>query len=453
MGARVLTVDDDSNVRDLLRNYLRRGGYEVDEAGTCAEGLARFAEGHPDAVILDYELPDGTALDLIPRIRAQRPFVPVVVLTGHATIELAVRAIKEGADQFLTKPVELSTLGVVLERAIDVQRLRRKEEGAKPGPQLDPFLGTSATIRKLAEEARRIAPAESPVLVTGETGAGKGVLAAWLHRNSPRAAEPMVALNCAGLTHDLLESELFGHEKGAFTGAVAAKAGLLEVAHRGSVFLDEIGDMEPAVQPKLLKVLEEKRFRRVGDVRDRVVDVRLIAATHQDLAGLVREHRFRSDLYYRVSAIPLRVPALRERPEDIHLLAQQMLERFQGEMGRPGLALSSGARKKCEHYSWPGNLRELRNVLERAVLLGDRCVLEPEDLRLEDSSVLTATTEPSTSGRTLAEVERAHVERTVAACGGNVVEAARILGLSRSALYDRIRRGGTATSGKRGGAR
>jgi DNA-binding NtrC family response regulator len=446
MAARVLVVDDEDNVRELLRNFLKRAGYEVVEARSCAEGIERFSDAHPDAVVSDYQLTDGTALDLLPRFKAQRPFVPVIVVTGHATIELAVKAMKEGADQFISKPLELPALAIVLERALDMQRMRRKEEGAKPGPALDPFLGTSATIRRLADEAKRIAPAESPVLLTGETGSGKGVLAAWIHRNSPRLHEPMVSLNCAGLNHDLLESELFGHEKGAFTGAVAAKAGLLEVAHRGTVFLDEIGDMEVAVQPKLLKVLEEQRFRRVGDVRDRVVDIRLVAATHQDLASLVRENRFRSDLYFRVSAIPLRVPSLRDRPEDIHLLAQQMLERFQGDMGRPGLALSPGARQKCERYSWPGNLRELRNVLERAVLLTDRTVLEPSDLRFDESSLLAEVTGSTSAGKTLAEVERAHVERTLADCGGNVIDAARILGLSRSALYDRLRRDGIASS-------
>jgi DNA-binding NtrC family response regulator len=272
-----------------------------------------------------------------------------------------------------------------------------------------------------------------------------------LHDLSPRHGSPFVAVNCSAIPETLLESEIFGHEKGAFTGAVSAKPGLLEVANRGTVFLDEIGDMDEAIQPKLLKVLEEKRFRRVGEVRDRVVDVRLVAATNHDLAARVREGRFRSDLYFRVSTIPLRIPPLRERPEDVPLLAGWILDRLRAELARPGLTLSPAARAALQRHAWPGNLRELRNVLERAALLADSERLEPRDLRLEaDAGTVN---DPEWDRMTLAELERAHVRRVVEACGGQVDEAARRLGLSRSALYDRLRKYGLASAPADGGRR
>jgi transcriptional regulator with PAS, ATPase and Fis domain len=291
-------------------------------------------------------------------------------------------------------------------------------------------------MRRLAEDARRFVSAESPVLIQGETGTGKGVLAAWLHRNGPRADEAFVDLNCATLSRDLLESELFGHEKGAFTGAVAAKQGLLDVAHRGTLFLDEIGDVDPLVQPKLLKVLEDKRFRRLGDVRDRQVDVRLITATHQDLTQLVRDNRFRSDLYFRVNTIPLTVPPLRERREDIERLAQALLEGIASDLGRNGLSLAPEAVRALEAYPWPGNIRELRNVLERAVLLCEGRTLGARDLRFEATPGVAA----SEASLTLAELERRHIERVLAAERGRVESAARRLGIPRSSLYQKLKR-------------
>jgi transcriptional regulator with PAS, ATPase and Fis domain len=306
---------------------------------------------------------------------------------------------------------------------------------------VDPFLGESAAMRQLADDARRFLTSDSPVLIRGETGSGKGVLASWLHQNGPRSEEAFVDLNCATLSKDLLESELFGYEKGAFTGAVAAKQGLLDVAHRGTLFLDEIGDVDAAVQPKLLKVLEEKRYRRLGDVRDRQVDVRLIAATHQDLGRLVREGRFRSDLYYRVSTIPLVVPPLRERPEDLPLIAQRLLDDLGGDLARGAVTLSAEALAALRTYSWPGNVRELRNVLERAVLLSEDRVLSRRDLRFEPGAAEDAVSE---LGLTLDELERRHIERVLQAEQGRVEAAARRLGIPRSSLYQKIKRMGLA---------
>jgi DNA-binding NtrC family response regulator len=361
---RILVVDDESGVRFGVRDFLESHGYDVAEADSGRAAEAAFRESLPDAAIVDYRLPDGDSLELLPRLRAIDRSVPVVILTAHGSIDLAVRAIKEGAEHFLTKPVELPSLLIVLQRLLEAQRVRRRQlagTSRAARDEINPFAGASPVIRRLAEDAKRVARAESPVLIRGETGIEKGVLARWLHTHSPRAEESFVDINCAGLSRDLLESELFGHEKGAFTGAVAGKVGLLEVAHRGTVFLDEIGDVDPQIQPKLLKVLEEKRFRRVGDPGDRQVDIRLIAATHQDLSRLVREKRFREDLFYRISTIPLVVPPLRERVEDISILARYVLDRVSAELGRAGVSLAPAAEKALEDYRWPGNIRELRN--------------------------------------------------------------------------------------------
>jgi DNA-binding NtrC family response regulator len=287
-------------------------------------------------------------------------------------------------------------------------------------------------------------------VILGETGTGKGVLARWLHRNGPRSDEAFVEINCASLSREFLESEMFGHEKGSFTGAVTAKQGLLEVAHRGVAFLDEIGDMDQQVQPRLLKVLEEKRFRRLGEVRDRQVDVQLIAATHQDLAELVRQQRFRSDLYFRISGVPLRVPALRERPEDIPLLARALIDECAAELGRRGLHLTPEAERALEAYSWPGNVRELHNVLERAALLCSSTELRPSDLHFEMAPSLTpAVPLEEEEWLTLAEVEKRHIVRVLEKCGGRVPDAARSLGVPRSTLYDRLKQLGLSRSTER----
>ena len=383
---KVLVVDDEAGARFGIRDFLELQGYEVDEADSCRKTLEIFQTSRPDAAVIDYMLPDGNALDLLPRLKEIDATAPLIVLTAYGSIELAVRAVKEGAEHFLTKPVELQALLVILSHLLEDRRTRHRQLAGKSRQareDVDPFFGTSAAIRQLAEQARRMLSTESPILLQGETGTGKGVLAKWLHDHGPRAEEGFVDLNCAGLSQDLLESVLFGYAKGAFTGAVTNKTGLLEVAHRGSVFLDEIGDMEPQVQPKLLKVLEEKRLRRLGDVHDRYIDIQLIAATHHDLGLLVREKKFRGDLYYRISTIPLVVPPLRDRVEDIPRLAQHLLRRLTADLGRGDVGLDADAEQALQAYPWPGNIRELRNVLERALLLSDRQVLGRKDLRFD----------------------------------------------------------------------
>jgi DNA-binding NtrC family response regulator len=434
-------------VRFAIRDFLEGKGYEVDEAGSCQAAQEAFRGSRPDAAILDYMLADGNAVELLPRLKAIDPGVGLIVLTGFGSIDLAVAAVKEGADHFLTKPVELPALQVILERVLDLSRSRRKEmagRSQKGRDEIDPFVGRSAAMAALRDQARRVLATDSPILIQGETGSGKGVLARWLHDHGPRSEEAFVDVSGASFSKDLLESELFGHEKGAFTGATAAKPGLLEVAHRGTVFLDEIGDVDPAVQPKLLKVLEEKRFRRVGDVRDRTVDIRLIAATHHDLKAQVQEKRFRSDLYFRISSIPLTVPPLRSRVEDIPPLATLLLGRFAADLGRGEVSLSKDAVVALQSYPWPGNIRELRNVLERALLLTDGAVLERPDLRFEMGP--SAPAGGWDSSLTLAALERLHIERVLQEENGRVESAARRLGIPRSTLYQKLKELGLTPS-------
>jgi DNA-binding NtrC family response regulator len=434
-------VEDEPGVRFGIRDFLELQGYEIDEAENCREAQDIFRTSRPDVVIADYMMTDGTALDLLPRLKEINPDTPLLILTAHGSIDLAVRAIKEGAEQFLTKPLELPALATILKRLLENQRNRHKQLASKSRQvrlAIDPFIGESPKIKALAEQAKKLLATESPLLILGETGSGKGVLARWLHENSTRAEEAFVDLNCAGLTRELLETELFGHEKGAFTSATASKQGLFEVAHRGTIFLDEIGDVDLQIQPKLLKVLEDKRFRRLGDVRDRQVDVRLIAATHQDLGQLVRERRFRDDLYFRVSTIPLAFPPLRERVEDIPTVAQYLLEKVAADLGRGEIKLEPESVKALQSYSWPGNIRELRNVIERAVLLSEDRNISIKDLHFDGNSASRSTY--LDSNLTLSELERQHIERVLREEQGRVEKAARRLGIPRSSLYQKLKK-------------
>jgi DNA-binding NtrC family response regulator len=444
---KVLVIDDEPGVRFGIRDFLEQQGYEIEEADSCEDARHLFRTSRPDIVIADYMLPDGTALDLLPRLKEIDSDIPLLVLTAHGSIDLAVRAIKEGAEQFLTKPLELPALAVILTRLLQKQRNHHKQLASKTRQirqAIDPFIGTSSAIRALSDQARKILTTESPVLILGETGSGKGVLARWLHENSSRADEAFVDLNCAGLSRELLETELFGHEKGAFTSATASKQGLFEVAHRGTIFLDEVGDVDLQIQPKLLKVLEEKRFRRVGDVRDRQVDVRLIAATHQDMGQLVRERKFRDDLYFRISTIPLSFPSLRDRKEDIPTLAQYLLTKVSTDLGRTEIHLDNECVKALQEYSWPGNVRELRNVIERAVLLSEGKTIGLRDLHFDGHA--SVGTPFFDSRLTLIELERQHIERVLNEEGGRVEKAAKRLGIPRSSLYQKIKKHQIPTS-------
>lgn len=437
---KILLVEDNDDLRRAYAAHFTAQGFVVDEATDTVDAHKSFRATRPDVAILDFRLPDGTALELVSRFKELEPTVPIIVLTGFGSMELGVSLIKNGAEQCLSKPVEASALLMIVNKVLENSRNQQKQLAnatRRSRVVLNPFLGESAVIKRLAEAAARVANSQSPVLIQGETGTGKGVLATWLHENGPRAEESFVDLNCAGLTREFLESELFGHEKGAFTSAINAKPGLLEVGHRGTIFLDEIGDIDPNVQPKLLKVLEEKKFRRMGDVRDRFVDVRLIAATHQDLRHLIETKAFRGDLYFRISTVPLAIPPLRERQEDIPFIAQALLARICSDMARPRTELSAVAGERLRSYYWPGNIRELRNVLERALLFTDRPALEPGDLSFEPQTQTHANAyKPDW---TLDELERFHISSVFSAEQQNVEKTARRLGIAKSTLYQKLK--------------
>ena len=442
---RVLLVDDEPAPRFAMRRFLKSRGFDIEEAGDIATAKTKYREFGPDVVLLDFRLPDGTAIDLIPFLKTSGT-TSVIVLTAYATIDTAVEAVKLGAEHFFTKPVELETLFVVIQRLVENQRNRQQTAGAKRNEQraeIDPFLGNSAAIRELREKAQAILPTDSPLLIQGPTGTGKTVLSRWIHSQSKRSDEAFVDLNCAGISREFLETELFGHEKGAFTGAIGAKQGLLEVADRGTVFLDEIGDMDLQVQASLLKVLEEKRFRRLGEVRDRNVDVRLIAATHHDLRTLVEERRFRQDLYYRISALELHVPPLRDRREDIPILATTLLERLARELGRPPMKIGADSEAALKRYDWPGNIRELRNVLERALLRTTGTVLDARALDFPQAP--SARLDIKRSG-TLDDIERDYIDQILREENGAIDRVAERLGVSRSAVYYKARKHGIAIS-------
>lgn len=449
-GSRLMVVDDDPMIRSQLRHLFEADRCEVQDVSSLAAARAAALDFRPEIVLLDYELPDGTALDLLPYLKENAPDVPVLVLTGHREIDVAVAAIKAGAEQFLTKPIELAALRTMVRRLVEQRLFVRRDragEVRRARYEPEPFLGSSPAIRALEREARTVAGAESPVLLQGETGTGKGLLARWIHNHSRRAQQAFVDLNCAGLSRELLDSELFGHAKGAFTGALIAKPGLFETADRGSFFLDEIGDTEVTLQPKILKVVEEKRFRRLGEVAERRVDIRLIAASNVDLADAVAEKRFRADLFYRLNTLTLRLTPLRERREDIPELARSILARLGAETGKRA-ELADEAVAQISAYDWPGNIRELHNVLERALLLARTPKIEASHLALERRAAAAA--DPSANADlyqgSLEEVERRYIERILRLENGQVDRAADRLSVPRSTLYQRLKAWGLQPS-------
>ena len=444
--AKVLAVDDDRGQRTLIRDFLLSRGYEASEAADAEQTILQFRSEHPDVVLLDYLLPGSDGLNLLGRLRELDPTVPVVMITGHGDVELAVEAIRAGAENFVLKPISLTALDTVLERALDRSRANRRQRAGRLAAdrrRLSPFLGRSASLRALADEARIAAGAESAILMVGETGTGKGVLAHWLHEHGARAEESFVDINCAGFSRELLESELFGFARGAFTGAIQAKTGLLETAHRGTLFLDEIGELDTTLQPKLLKVIEEKTFRRVGETQERRSDTRILAATNRNLAKAMEDGSFRRDLFYRVSTFVLELPPLRARKEDLPLLVDDLLERLGEELGRR-TTIAAAAFDELASYDWPGNIRELRNVLERAVLRTREPMLTSSDLRF--AAALPARAQGASGGdgpiSTLAESEREALQRRLARARGNVGVAADLLGVPRSTLYGRLKEQG-----------
>jgi DNA-binding NtrC family response regulator len=442
MQENVLVVEDDDSLLEVLSIGLEVHGFEVVKADGISRAILEMQKAQPSIILADYQLRDGTAFDLLNWLKARDFRIPVIVLTGHARIDLAVEAVKAGAEHFIPKPVDIGLLTTILRRTLEnfsnlQKSVANRLERARY--ERDPFLGDSPAIQALKKAAQRVSEANRTVLIQGETGTGKGVMARALHKMGPRSNEAFVDLNCAGLSRELLESELFGHQKGAFTGAVANKIGFLEAANRGTLFLDEIGDMDMQIQAKVLKVVEEKHFYRLGDVLERKADMQIIVATHRDLRKLADEGHFRSDLYFRINTLNLRIPPLRERPEDIPIITDSLVEQLASDMKRGPVQISDNARAALRNYSWPGNIRELRNVLERAVLLSDDGVILNTGLEFEAAAHGASQANSKFDNLTLKDVERLCIIQALDAEGGNIIRSAKRLGIHRSSLYAKIR--------------
>ena len=450
--AAILIVEDEPTLARNVKTYLQRSGYDAATADTAERGLDMLDSFKPDAVLLDLRLPGMDGLAALARFRAADPMLSIIMITAHGSVEAAVEAMKAGAYDFLTKPVALSKLTLVLEKALRDERreqaLSYLQGRAAAQSSFETLLGESEAMcdlkRKLGQvldAERRLSDADAPAaLIHGETGTGKEVLARALHFAGPRADKPFVEINCASIPAQLLESELFGHERGAFTDARERKLGLVETAAGGTLFLDEIGDMDLALQAKLLKLLEEKSVRRLGSVRDQKVNVRIMAATHRDLPALVQAQRFRSDLYFRLRIVEFTVPPLRERGDDILLLARHFLAAHARRYGKGDLRLSSDVERLLVTHRWPGNVRELRNVIEQAVLLASGSVIGLPELSLSavTSASLQSAGEGGRDGSRLEQVERDLLVQALETTQWNVSRAARLLGVSRDTLRYRM---------------
>ena len=447
---RVLIVDDDAGMCDLVADHLRRDGFEASAHRRGSEALAELKEQELDVVLTDLKMPGMSGAELCERIVADRPDVPVVVMTAFGSMETAVAALRAGAHDFVTKPIELEVLSLVLERAVRYRALQEQVKvltrEAEAQRRFEGLVGESPAMRTLFSQLERVADAEASVLITGESGTGKELAARALHQRSRRKNAPFVAINCAALPEALVESELFGHARGAFTDARTARKGLLREADGGTLLLDEIGDLPLPLQPKLLRALEERRFRPVGSDREVTFDVRVVAATHRDLEHAVEEGRFREDLFFRIHVIQIAVPPLRARGTDILLLAQGFLEDSASRAGKQVTGISDAAARKLLEYAWPGNVRELRNAISHAVALTgyDTIALEdlPDNIAADRGSQLLLGTEDPAGLAPLEEVERRYILHVLEAAGGNRTEAAKILGLDRKTLYRKLRRYG-----------
>ena len=447
MSQSILLVDDDVEVLNVLGKFFEREGWQVlraTDAQTCADIYER---DKPDVVVLDLDLPGLSGLKLLEVLRTRDADATIIMLTGHGNIETAVEAMQLGAENFLTKPVELQHMKAAAERAYEKVELRRRNRfwAEKQTENADTAaLGRSGKMREIARQIELLSQSDTTVLLLGETGTGKGWAAHLIHSLSTRAGAPMVEVNCAGLSATFLDSELFGHEKGAFTDAKEQKRGLFELAHTGTIFLDEVGDLAPELQPKLLKALESRKFRRLGGTREIEVDVRLIAATNHDLAEQVKTGKFREDLYYRLSVLPLRLPTLRQRgKDDIADLAVRLLLDLRRRIGRGPSRFSPETMALVTQYPWPGNIRELRNVLERALIMApDSEVIHPAHLPAEIITVSKADSAASDVELPLEEIERRHIMKVLAHAAGNRSKAARTLGISRATLYEKLHKYG-----------
>ena len=444
--ASILVVDDEPAMRLLVTSILKDEGHDVTAAANGEEALQLIERRHYHLIISDLKMPGMSGVDLLERVKQEDPETAVILLTAFGTVEGAVEAMRKGAAHYLLKPLanpdelRLAVRRVLEERRIadEATTLRQATEAVFPFGEI---IAGDSQMQGALDLARTVAPTDSTALITGETGTGKELIARAIHHWSGRSSQAFVAVNCAALAESLLESELFGHEKGAFTGAVAQRRGRFELAHGGTLFLDEVGEMSPALQAKLLRVLQDGTLERVGGTKTVTVDVRVIAATNRDLAQMLVEKSFREDLYYRLSVFPIALPPLRERPADILPLAEHILRQVSRRLGKRVAGFSEEARQLLQEYPWPGNIRELQNVVERAAILCQADRIEPAHLNLSAPSHIAAADEP----RTLRDLEREAILAALAACGGNRREAAKQLGIGLRTLYARLKEYGIST--------
>jgi two-component system response regulator AtoC len=437
---RVLVVDDEEGIRTFIGEVLEGEGLRVTLASD-GESAARMLDRESfHLMITDLKMPGLDGMSLLRKARAESPETEVVVLTAHGTVSGAVEAMKLGAFDYLDKPLSgPDELRLVTGRAIERHRLRQDAQRAHPSDDVEPgMVARDRSMQAVLAQVQKVAPTDATVLLSGESGTGKEVLARALHNRSKRAEGPFVAVNCAAISDTLLESEMFGHEKGAFTGAITSRRGRFELADRGTLFLDEVGELRPHLQAKLLRVLQERRFERVGGTRTVEVDVRIVAATNCDLVAEMQAGRFREDLYHRLAVFPIRLPPLRERLSDIIPLAETLLQRIARQLGRPPFVLDSAAQARLVSYAWPGNVRELGNVLERAAILSDGSVL-PADLIVTGGVAGIGQASLVSSGEKLQDLERDAIRRMLSLTGGNRKQTAARLGIGLRTLYDKLK--------------
>ena len=439
-AARVLVVDDEPAIRRSLAGILADEGWEAALAADGDEGLAAVRERAPDLVLLDIAMPRRDGVSVLEELRRTHPALPVVMMSGHGTIETAVKATQLGAFDFLEKPISLDKLLLTVRHALEKSALERENRELRAKSlRAGEILGASAPIARLKEQIALAAPTNGWVLITGENGTGKEMVAKQLHVQSKRASGPFAPVNCAAIPEELIESELFGHEKGAFTGAIAQKRGKFELASGGTIFLDEIADMSLRTQAKILRILQEQKFERVGGTESIDVDVRVIAATNKNLEKEIQDGTFREDLYYRLNVIPFHVPALRERREDIPLLAQAFVKEYCAESGVGVKALSKSTLALLAAYAWPGNVRELRNLVERLVLMSPGSRIRPEDLPAEMRGGAARDTASSSLDEARREFERRFLLARLKEHGGNISRTAEAVGLARESLSRKLR--------------
>jgi DNA-binding NtrC family response regulator len=438
MASKILIVDDEPFNLDLLEQELTDRGYSIERAGNGAEALKKFESFRPDLILLDYQMPDMNGIDVLKELRSRGHETPIVLVTAYGSIERAVQAMREGAYDFIPKPFEPDHMALVVEKALDREKLRREVEilSEEVSERHHLVLGKSAKMNQAVDAAKKAAGSKATVLLLGESGTGKELLARAIHNWSERSDKPFVAINCVGLSRELLESDLFGHEKGAFTGAHQLKKGKMELAEGGTVFLDEVGDITAELQTKLLRFLQEREFERVGGTTPIPVDVRIIAATNRDLDSDVKAGRFREDLYYRLNVVPVILPPLRERKEDIPELANFFLQRFSKETKKNFTAITEEALEKLLAYRWPGNVRELANVIERSVVLSQGPKLAPSDLPPPIAGGTQAAPPGGLSYHEAVDAARREmIRKALAQAEGNRTEAAKLLGLHKTHLF------------------